>query len=149
MRQQDGDGRRHRVPGQAGEALGLDGGERVKLARVADEQGLAEQAGHAQQQVRAHLVGLIDDRPRPRVIRDLGHGPLMRGGQHDVAAVEVGQVLRGAHALVPPHALGHHVVPRGEPPDQHVPLAVIAGIESGTGGIQRSAHLAVINRSDR
>ena len=38
---------------------------------------LLEQAGDAQQQVRAHLVGLVDDRPRP-VVREPGHWPTWR-----------------------------------------------------------------------
>ena len=55
----------HRIPGQAHPAFGRHGGERVELARVADEQGLREEPSDSQQQVRTHLVRLVHDRPRP------------------------------------------------------------------------------------
>ena len=64
--------------------------ERVELAGVADEQGAVEQAGDAQQQVRAHLVGLVDDRPRPGSLR-ADRSPLVRGAEHHQAAGQVGR----------------------------------------------------------
>ena len=56
----------HRVVGQADPAGGLDDGEGVELAGVADEQARLEPGGDEQEHVRAHLVGLVDDGPAPR-----------------------------------------------------------------------------------
>ena len=48
-----------------------------------------EPAGDAQQHVRAHLVGLVHDRPRPAAVAD--GGPLGGGGDDDGAVGEVGR----------------------------------------------------------
>lgn len=89
--EQDGDRAVHGVMGQALEAVGFDGGEGVELAGISDEEGPVKEAGGPQKHVGTHLVGLVDDRPRPSAVGD--RGPF-HGGSHD----DIGRLLEGFDA---------------------------------------------------
>src|SRR5690606_37337773 len=79
------------VPGQAGPAAGVHGGERVELTGIAHEQAALEAVGDAQQHVRAHLVGLVDDGVLPGAFLD--GGPLGGGADDHGAVVQIGDLL--------------------------------------------------------
>jgi hypothetical protein len=105
------------VPGQAGPAVDIDGGEGVQLARITDEQGSLEPRRHPQQHVRAHLVRLVDDRPWPGAVVDVQ--PLCRSADRDRRIVEVRDLIgdidvRMGDALVP------HVVLCGQSSDTDI-----------------------------
>jgi hypothetical protein len=128
--QHDRDGAAHGVPGQAGPAFGLDDGERVELARVAHEQRPLEQPGDLEEQIRAHLVRLVDDRPRPHLGIRLGDGGPLGRGRQDHGAVAQVRDRRAQLDVGPGYPVAADIGGGAQPPDQEVlPLVGQAGDE--------------------